>query len=53
VGWIGWTGDVTIGAYDPRLGLVSEHVVAHIYHDDHSDPSLPASPTAPGGPRAS
>jgi hypothetical protein len=40
VGWIDWTGDVTIGAYDPRLGLVSERGVAHIFHDDHSDPSL-------------
>jgi hypothetical protein len=43
-GWIGWNGDVTIGAYDPSLGLLKDYVVARIYHDDHSSPSILVEP---------
>jgi hypothetical protein len=42
--WIDWSGRVTIGAYDPSLGLLGEYVVAQIFHDDHSDPSILVEP---------
>ena len=44
VGWIDWNGNVTIGAYDPRLGLLNDYTVAHIFHDDHSSPSILVEP---------
>jgi BNR repeat-containing family member len=43
-GWIDWSGRVTIGAYDARHGLMSESVVARVYHDDHSGPSILVEP---------
>ena len=43
-GWIGWTGDITVGAFDPRFGALSDAVVGHAYHDDHSNPSLLVEP---------
>lgn len=43
-GWIGWTGDITVGAFDPRFGALSSAVVGRAYHDDHSDPSLLVEP---------
>jgi hypothetical protein len=44
VGWIDWKGQVTIGAYDPRFGVVRTSVVASLYHDDHSAPSILVEP---------
>jgi BNR repeat-containing family member len=44
VGWIGWTGAVTVGVYNPRGGPLRQKVVAHVYHDDHSDPSILVEP---------
>ena len=44
VGWIDWTGHVTIGAYDPRFGLMRTHVVGQEFHDDHSTPSILVEP---------
>ena len=44
VGWIDWSGGVTVGAYDPQFGVQTQHVVAHIFHDDHSDPSIFVEP---------
>jgi hypothetical protein len=44
VGWIDWQGNITVGAYDPRFGLMRTGVVGHLYHDDHSDPSIFAEP---------
>jgi hypothetical protein len=46
VGWIDWTGAVTVGAYNPQFGLLSDQVVGHAYHDDHSDPSILVEPDA-------
>ncbi len=43
-GWIDWAGHVTIGAYDPMLGLMRTHVVGTEYHDDHSAPSILVEP---------
>jgi hypothetical protein len=43
-GWIDWSGNITIGAFDPHFGALDEAVVGHAYHDDHSDPSLLAEP---------
>jgi hypothetical protein len=44
VGWIDWSGHVTIGAYDPRFGLMRTHVVGEEFHDDHSTPSILVEP---------
>ena len=44
VGWIDWRGGVTVGAYDPALGLMRSHVVGTEYHDDHSAPSILVEP---------
>lgn len=44
VGWIDWTGNVTVGAYDPRFGVTSKHAVGHLFHDDHSAPSIFVEP---------
>ena len=43
-GWIGWQGQVTIGAYRRDLGTVTEHVIGSLFHDDHSDPSILVEP---------
>jgi hypothetical protein len=43
-GWIGWNGDITIGAYDPNFGVMRTSVVGHRYHDDHSAPSILVEP---------
>jgi hypothetical protein len=43
-GWIDWSGNITIGAFDPHFGALDESVVGHAYHDDHSDPSLLVEP---------
>ena len=44
VGWIDWSGNVVVGAYDPAFGVSSRHVIAHHYHDDHSAPSIFVEP---------
>ncbi len=44
VGWIDWTGKVTVGAYVPKCGVEQVAVVAHLFHDDHSAPSLLVGP---------
>ena len=44
VGWIDWSGNVTVGAYDPQSGVTSNHVIGHLFHDDHSDPSIFVEP---------
>jgi BNR repeat-containing family member len=44
VGWIDWSGNVTIGAYDPQFGVTSGHVIGHLFHDDHSAPSIFVEP---------
>jgi BNR repeat-containing family member len=40
VGWLDWSGAVTVGAFDRRSGVTRKHVVAYAYHDDHSSPSI-------------
>jgi BNR repeat-containing family member len=44
VGWIDWSGDVTVAAYDPSFGVLTEHVVGRMFHDDHSAPSILVEP---------
>ena len=44
VGWIDWSGNVTVGAYDPRLGVTSQHVIGHLRHDDHDAPAILVEP---------
>ncbi len=44
VGWIDWSGNLTIGAYDPQYGVTSTHVVGTLFHDDHSAPSIFVEP---------
>jgi hypothetical protein len=44
VGWIDWSGDITIGAYDPEFGIMRTAIVGHEYHDDHSAPSILVEP---------
>ena len=43
-GWLDWSGDVTIGAYDPQFGATSTHVIGHLFSDDHSAPSIFVEP---------
>jgi hypothetical protein len=43
-GWIDWSGNVTVGAFDPHFGAVSSYIVGRAYHDDHSAPSLLVEP---------
>jgi hypothetical protein len=40
VGWIDWTGAITIGSYDNALGAIHTHVVGYQRRDDHSSPSI-------------
>ena len=44
VGWIGWSGNVTVGAYDPQFGLIGRHVIGRLRPDDHSAPSILVEP---------
>jgi len=44
LGWIDWSGNVTIGAYDPEFGVMRTAVVGHLKHDDHSAPSMFVEP---------
>ena len=44
VGFIDWTGHVTVAAYDPRFGTVRKHVVGTLPVDDHSAPSILVEP---------
>jgi hypothetical protein len=44
VGWLSWTGAVTIGEFDPDLGTRETHVVGYLFHDDHSSPSIYVEP---------
>ncbi|MGZ4196735.1 MAG: BNR-4 repeat-containing protein [Solirubrobacteraceae bacterium] len=44
VGWIDWSGRVTVGELDRRAGATRTVVIARVYHDDHSDPSILVEP---------
>ncbi len=44
VGWIDWSGRITIGAFDPQFGVYSTHVIGRLFHDDHSVPSIFVEP---------
>ena len=44
VGWVSWTGQVTIAAYTPAFGVVERHVIGHVYHDDHAEPAILVEP---------
>ena len=44
VGWIDWSGRVTVGELDRRSGATHAVVLARVYHDDHSDPSILVEP---------
>ncbi len=44
VGWIDWSGRVTVGELDRSSGATRAVVVARVYHDDHSDPSILVEP---------
>lgn len=44
VGWIDWSGQVTVGAYDPQFGVISKQVIGRLRPDDHSAPSILVEP---------
>ena len=44
VGWLGWTGAVTVGEFDPEFGMRATAVVGHLFHDDHGSPALYVEP---------
>jgi BNR repeat-containing family member len=44
VGWIGWRGQITIGAYSGRTGVVKSRVIGEQAVDDHGDPSILVEP---------
>jgi BNR repeat-containing family member len=44
VGWIDWTGNVTVGAIDPACGFQQTDVVGHLFHDDHGAPAILVEP---------
>lgn len=44
VGWIGWTGNVTVAALDPGCGVQQTYVVGHLFHDDHGAPAILVEP---------
>src|SRR5438128_1847250 len=44
VGWIDWSGRITIGAYDRRTGRKGTRVLGYQYHDDHSEPAILVEP---------
>jgi uncharacterized protein RhaS with RHS repeats len=43
-GWVDWSGDIVVGAFDPDLGSLGDEVIGHAYHDDHGNPSLLIEP---------
>jgi hypothetical protein len=43
-GWIDWSGDIEIGAYDPAFRSMRSHVVGHLFHDDHGSPAIFVEP---------
>lgn len=43
-GWIGWRGQVTVGAYDASLGMIRSRVIGHLPADDHGSPSILVEP---------
>ncbi|MEA2161468.1 MAG: hypothetical protein QOD66_3848 [Solirubrobacteraceae bacterium] len=43
-GWIGWGGQVTIGAYDAASGVSTARVVGHLTADDHGSPAILVEP---------
>jgi hypothetical protein len=44
VGWIDWSGDIRVGAYDARFGFVAARTIGHLFHDDHGAPALFVEP---------
>ncbi|PZS09564.1 MAG: hypothetical protein DLM64_10300 [Solirubrobacterales bacterium] len=44
VGWIDWSGRVTVGAYATSTGAMRTHVLARLYHDDHGAPAILVEP---------
>jgi len=43
-GWVDWSGNITIGAYDPLFGVMRTHVVGRLFPDDHSAPAILVEP---------
>jgi putative BNR repeat neuraminidase len=43
-GWLDWFGGVTVGTYDPRLGVRRKGVIGYEFHDDHGAPSILVDP---------
>ncbi len=43
-GWLGWSGEVTVGAFDPQVGVKQSSVIGYEFHDDHSAPSIFVEP---------
>jgi hypothetical protein len=43
-GWLDWRGGVTVGTYDPRLGVRRKRVIGYEFHDDHGAPSIFVEP---------
>lgn len=44
VGWLGWGGQVTVGAYDASLGVIRSRVIGYLAADDHGSPSIFVEP---------
>jgi BNR repeat-containing family member len=44
VGWIGWRGQITIGAFQARTGVMKSHVIGLQAVDDHADPAILVEP---------
>lgn len=44
VGWIGWRGQITIGAFAGRRGFAGERVLGRVAVDDHGAPSILVEP---------
>lgn len=43
-GWIGWGGQVMVGAYDSAFGVIRSRVIGHLAADDHGSPSIFVEP---------
>jgi BNR repeat-containing family member len=43
-GWIGWDGQITIGAFGARSGLLGSRVIARLPVDDHGAPAILVEP---------
>ena len=43
-GWLGWGGEVTVGAYDASFGVIRSRVIGHLAADDHGSPSIFVEP---------